>query len=210
MAMTTLNPQPRFGSPTPPPVMQQYSQMLGAANNFAPRMQATQLQTSAAPDLTRTLESYNSMLGGLNLAEKPKPTYETTVQPNTKKTGGSGRAAYGHKGITGLPEHRGTGKLGLQQPFATALDRMNADMKAAGIGGFGITDGFRSYEAQVDVKRRKPNLAATPGTSIHGLGYAADLKVSKAQSNWIAKNGARYGVYLPMPTKEPWHVQFRA
>jgi len=80
-------------------------------------------------------------------------------------------------------------------------------MKAAGLGTFSITDGFRSYAAQVDVKRRKPNLAATPGRSIHGLGLAADIKATRAQKEWLHKNGARFGLYAPIFKKEDWHFQ---
>ena len=38
-----------------------------------------------------------------------------------------------------------------------------------------VTDSYRSYGAQVDVYGRKPDLAAVPGTSNHGLGLALDL-----------------------------------
>lgn len=122
-------------------------------------------------------------------------------------SGGGGISAYGYKGRTGLDHLKGAAPFGFQTPMWQALSRANAAMKAAGLGTFGITDGFRSYAAQVDVKRRKPNLAATPGRSIHGLGLAADIKATRAQKEWLNKNGARFGLYAPIFKKEDWHFQ---
>ena len=122
-------------------------------------------------------------------------------------SGGGGISAYGYKGKTGLDNLRGAAPYGLQTPMWQALSRANAAMKAAGLGTFSITYGFRSYAAQVDVKRRKPNLAATPGRSIHGLGLAADIKATRAQKEWLHKNGARFGLYAPIFKKEDWHFQ---
>ena len=38
-----------------------------------------------------------------------------------------------------------------------------------------MTDSYRSLEVQVELKKRKPVLAAKPGTSNHGLGVAIDF-----------------------------------
>jgi LAS superfamily LD-carboxypeptidase LdcB len=38
------------------------------------------------------------------------------------------------------------------------------------------------------------------------LGIAADIKLTAAQSNWLAKNGARFGLRRPM-SYEPWHIE---
>ncbi|MFS0904121.1 transglycosylase SLT domain-containing protein [Priestia aryabhattai] len=69
-----------------------------------------------------------------------------------------------------------------------------------------ITDGGRTYAQQVDVKRRKPNLAAKPGTSNHEIGTAVDVA-----SDWVRKLGnkelAKYGLYKSALSKgETWHV----
>jgi len=86
-----------------------------------------------------------------------------------------------------------------------ALNRANAALSSAGLGKFGITDGWRSYESQVALKKKKPKLAATAGRSVHGLGLAADLRLTNAQYQWLLKNGASYGlVNLP---SESWHWQ---
>lgn len=141
-------------------------------------------------------------------AARPQPQVDPTVnQGGGAVKSGGGITAYGYKGVTGLAQHRGTGQYGLQPEMADALARANAAMKAAGLGTFSITDGFRSYDAQVDVKRRKPGLAASPGRSIHGLGYAVDIGASRAQKEWLNKNGARFGLYAPIFGKEDWHFQ---
>lgn len=120
--------------------------------------------------------------------------------------GAFGPAAYGWSGNTGVGGTRGKSPFGFQAPMWAALSAANAAMKAAGLGTFGITDGWRSYEQQVALKKEKPTLAATPGRSVHGLGLAADLKLTSAQFNWLKKNGARFGlVNLP---SESWHWQY--
>jgi len=120
-------------------------------------------------------------------------------------SGGRGAAAYGIKGPTGLDKYRGSAPYGLQPKMYSALSAAMKAMQAAGLGGFGITDGFRELAAQYDVKKRKPGLAATPGTSIHGTGYAADLDLTSAQAEWLRKNGARFGLYAPIYKREKWH-----
>lgn len=69
-----------------------------------------------------------------------------------------------------------------------------------------ITDGGRTYAQQVDVKRRKPNLAAKPGTSNHEIGTAADI-ASQWVRNLSNKQLAKYGLYKSALSKgETWHV----
>ena len=79
-----------------------------------------------------------------------------------------------------------------------------------------VTDSYRSYEAQVDVKRRKGRMAATPGTSNHGWGLALDLCDSvnifgSEQHNWMKANAHRYGWFHPEwagpggSLPEAWH-----
>ncbi|WP_220085236.1 M15 family metallopeptidase, partial [Burkholderia multivorans] len=53
-----------------------------------------------------------------------------------------------------------------------------------------ITDGYRDYDEQVATKKKKGNLAATPGTSKHGWGLALDLggginNFGTAEYNWM-------------------------
>jgi hypothetical protein len=116
-----------------------------------------------------------------------------------------GLSAYGWRGRTGNPAMKSSNPYGLNTQMWGALQAANAAMQAAGLGAFGITDGFRSYNAQVDVKKRKGNLAATPGRSVHGIGLAADLDLSGRQRAWLEANGARYGISR-IPS-ESWHYQ---
>lgn len=66
----------------------------------------------------------------------------------------------------------------------------------------------------------KPGKApvATPGSSVHGWGAAADVDVrQRAVFEWLCANAPRYGWYLagprtiagkPNPNWEPWHWQY--
>lgn len=82
-----------------------------------------------------------------------------------------------------------------------------------------VTDTYRSYAAQVDVKARKPVLAAKPGTSNHGLGLATDLcggieSFGTPQHQWMRTHAPLFGFYHPAWAQaggskpEPWHWEF--
>ena len=100
----------------------------------------------------------------------------------------------------------------LWAPAATALEQVIADAAKDGVT-IGVTDSYRSYDAQVDVAERKGlysqgGLAAEPGTSPHGWGIAADLDLDAAGQAWMRANGGRYGFVEDTP-REPWHWVFR-
>ena len=66
--------------------------------------------------------------------------------------------------------------------------------------------GLRTYSAQVKIKQRKPNLAAPPGTSMHGWGAAVDLGVgnfSTEQYKWLFLNAPTYGFHNPYWAQDP-------
>lgn len=82
-----------------------------------------------------------------------------------------------------------------------------------------VTDSYRTLAGQIDVAGRKPGLAATPGTSRHGLGIALDLgagiqNADSAQHQWMDRNAALYGWINPAWAQnpggrfEPWHWEF--
>ncbi|MFC3689844.1 M15 family metallopeptidase [Aquipuribacter hungaricus] len=105
----------------------------------------------------------------------------------------------------------GVGQHTLWAPAADAFAKMQAAAKADGIT-FGVTDSYRSYEAQVDVARRKGlykngGLAAVPGTSQHGWGMALDLKLDSKAQAWMRANAERFGFDESTP-REPWHWSF--
>ncbi|MCG7288417.1 M15 family metallopeptidase [Cellulomonas sp. ACRRI] len=122
-------------------------------------------------------------------------------------------AGYGNGRIPAEALHE-VGSTGhrLWAPAADALERLIADAARDGVT-VGITDSYRSYEAQVDVAARKGlysqgGLAAVPGTSDHGWGMAADLKLDDAAQSWMRANGGRYGFVEDTP-REPWHCEYR-
>ena len=56
-----------------------------------------------------------------------------------------------------------------------AFNAMSNAYQKQGGSALCVTDGYRSYAEQVAVKLARPKLAASPGTSQHGLGLAVDL-----------------------------------
>lgn len=150
------------------------------------------------------LPSLADWLSGSGQSQSVAAAPPEDTPASTKRTGGLGLSAYGVS-KSGLASQRGSAPYGFQPSMWAALSAANAAMAKAGLGQFGITDGWRSYEAQVALKKKKPGLAATPGRSVHGIGLAADLKLTKAQYNWLIANGSRFGlVNLP---SESWHWQ---
>lgn len=105
----------------------------------------------------------------------------------------------------------GVGNHRLWAPAAEAFTELRAAAKAAGVT-IGVTDSYRSYEAQVDVARRKGlykdgGLAAVPGTSQHGWGMALDLDLDSKAQTWMRANAGRFGFVEDVP-REPWHWAF--
>jgi hypothetical protein len=174
--------------------------------------QAAADRAAKAADIQAQNAATMGFLQGMGSASGPT----TGTMPTSTGRGGYGLSAYGVS-QSGAPNQRGTGKAGLQQGFSTALMAAFRDMKAAGLGTPGITDGFRSYAGQVKTKakwtaRGNPGAAATPGRSVHGIGMAADLDLNPAQWRWLVKNGPKYGVHsFPGVTRygqtEFWHFQ---
>ncbi|WP_245865907.1 D-alanyl-D-alanine carboxypeptidase family protein [Prauserella marina] len=81
------------------------------------------------------------------------------------------------------------------------------------------TDSYRTFDLQVDLYRRKPALAAIPGTSNHGWGLAVDLcggaeSFGTRQYRWLWANGPAFGWVNPGWAREgggreePWHWEF--
>lgn len=79
---------------------------------------------------------------------------------------------------------------------------------AAGMPRVPMTDGYRSYDQQVAVKASRGSFAATPGTSNHGYGTAADIP--EPARSWLFRFGADHGLINPQWAKNPnrlerWH-----
>ncbi|MFA7685548.1 MAG: SH3 domain-containing protein [Candidatus Gracilibacteria bacterium] len=77
-----------------------------------------------------------------------------------------------------------------------------------------INAGFRSFDGQEELFKRKPDSAEEPGFSEHQLGTAIDITGMTRESKgflWLLKNGFKAGwipsqYFSPVRTiKEPWH-----
>jgi len=99
----------------------------------------------------------------------------------------------------------------LWPPAARSFEAMRSAASAAGVS-IGITDSYRSFDAQVDVAARKGlynqgGLAAVPGTSDHGWGTALDLTLDPAGLAWMKAHGNEYGYTDDVPG-ESWHWHY--
>lgn len=112
----------------------------------------------------------------------------------------------------------------LRRDASMALDRLCLVVKRQGHGTY-ITDSYRSYEAQVRLRREwcargLCQYAAYPGTSNHGWGLAIDAAASRGDgfAHWFhssAKNrklANEHGWHWPQWARppgvhEPWHLE---
>jgi D-alanyl-D-alanine dipeptidase len=115
--------------------------------------------------------------------------------------------------LWGAPGHR------LRSDAAKAFNAMSRFHAATRGGPLCVTDSYRSYSEQVDVYRRKPGLAAVPGTSEHGWGKAVDLcdgvqDFDSPAHQWMRENAPRFGWFHPDWARrggsrpEAWHWEF--
>ena len=107
----------------------------------------------------------------------------------------------------------------LRTDAAGAFERLNAAHLASVGRPLCVTDSYRSYAAQVDVFKRKPTLAATPGRSQHGWGLALDLcggvqTFGTPAHEWMRANAGQFGWVHP-PWAQPggsrpeaWHWEY--
>ena len=109
----------------------------------------------------------------------------------------------------------GGGRL---RPDAAAAFNAMSEAYAQAFGtNLCVSDSYRSYREQVSVFRKRPSLAAVPGTSNHGWGLAVDLGCGvqssrSAQYRWMTRNASRFGWVHPAwalhDPYEPWHWEF--
>lgn len=117
------------------------------------------------------------------------------------------------KKVKGYP---GYGQAGQGLMHKSVADKFQSMLDAAKKDGhgIGINDTYRSYADQVRMKAAKGYLAATPGTSNHGYGLAADVNYTNAGYKWLWANAGKFG-FKPLkgwglspntPDKaEAWH-----
>ena len=117
------------------------------------------------------------------------------------------------KKVTGYPGYGAAGSGLMHKSVADKFQSMLDAAKKDG-HGIGINDTYRTYADQVYMKQTKGYLAATPGTSNHGYGLAADVNYTNAGYKWLWANAAKFG-FKPLkgwglspntPDKaEAWH-----
>jgi hypothetical protein len=116
--------------------------------------------------------------------------------------------------VPGNPGHR------LRADAARALVRLARAYEADTGREVCITDTYRSYEAQVALRRAKGRLAAVPGRSNHGDGTAVDFcggveRFGTAAHRWMRARAGEFGFVHPTWARaggrkpEPWHWEFR-
>ena len=178
---------------------------LVALQACAPPAQVSRASTRAAAEVSAN-GSFASHLSEA-MATRSSKTYRVNGDgiPTDLAAYGNGRVPSSALQEVGATGHR------LWEPAAKQLTRLIQDARRAGVD-IGITDSYRSYDAQVDVARRKGlysqgGLAAVPGTSDHGWGMAVDLDLDSQAQAWMRAHGAEYGFHEDTP-REPWHWGF--
>jgi hypothetical protein len=107
----------------------------------------------------------------------------------------------------------------LRRDAANAFDAMSKAYEKETGSPLCVTDSYRSFPEQVAIKAKLPGLAATPGSSQHGLGLAVDFcggvqSFAAPAHLWMQRNAPLYGWFHPgwaeasgvLP--EPWHWEF--
>jgi LAS superfamily LD-carboxypeptidase LdcB len=177
-----------------------------------------------------------STLGGIDIGDGTTTDFDALLEQalaGSTSTGGSppsGLAGAGAALASALPANPkdagfangkiptdalstiGVGNHKLWAPAAEAFQRMTAAAKAQGVT-IGVTDSYRSYDAQVAVAKKKGlysqgGLAAKPGTSDHGWGLALDLDLNAKAQAWMRTNGSKFGFKEDTP-REPWHWGYK-
>ena len=111
--------------------------------------------------------------------------------------------------------------LQLECGAGTAFDQLNTAFRARFGQDIGITDGYRSYDEQVQCRLEKGSLCANPGTSNHGWGKAVDIggccginTGTGPAFDWLTTNAGRYGWNHPAWAQaggskpEPWYWEY--
>ncbi len=137
---------------------------------------------------------------------------------------GTGRSLMNAKGVPTAYLAYGNGKVPasalspvagtdaqLWPPAARSFEAMRSAAAADGVA-IGVSDSYRSFDAQVDVAARKGlygqgGLAAVPGTSDHGWGTALDLKLDSSGLAWMKTHGTEFGFVDDVPG-ESWHWHY--
>ena len=151
----------------------------------------TQAGDSWSPWVTYWRGTYKQYLTDVD----PKPVCKPVVI--TKGAWKGDKYANGQIPASALQALRTNPNHRLRADAADSFDKMSAAYAQSFGTPLCLTDSYRSLAAQIDVKRRKGRLAATPGTSNHGWGLAVDLcrpGTQAAPAPWLA--GTEYDRWL--------------
>ncbi|WP_296665563.1 M15 family metallopeptidase [Demequina sp.] len=104
----------------------------------------------------------------------------------------------------------------LRPDAALALAALNERFKTEFGTNMCVSDSYRSIGGQYATKAQRGYLAATPGTSMHGLGLAVDFCRSHSAGvylSWLKRNAGTYGFWNPDWARtskyEPWHWEYQ-
>lgn len=145
--------------------------------------------------------------GGLTPAQRLAPGQYGRLEPPAElRAYGNGRIPPDALAPLGIGSHR------LWAPAGASFQQLAAAAAADGVT-IGVTDSYRSYEAQVRLAEEKGlyengGLAARPGTSNHGWGLSLDLDLDDRAQAWMREHGWKYGFVEDVP-REPWHWTYR-
>lgn len=179
------------------------------------------------PDTGKTYQDAGSKRGGnkalisnpktKQLLESVKGSSVSTQQVSSETVmGTNGRLHPSQLKSIGIGDNK------LEPNAADAFRRMYEAARSDGVT-LQINDSYRTYDEQVAIKKKKtkegrPQDAATPGTSNHGLGKALDISVggrggysTNKAYKWLVANAHKYGFKGPLNTRstfEPWHWEF--
>lgn len=109
----------------------------------------------------------------------------------------------------------GTGEQ-LRPDAAIAFAELNERFRTEFGTDLCLADTYRTIAEQYATKATRGYLAATPGTSMHGLGLAIDLCRTHASGRyfqWLSEHAGTFGYWNPDWAKttkyEPWHWEYK-
>ena len=139
-------------------------------------------------------------------------------------------ADYVPEALVNLYEQRHSFRMASSEIYLTretyeAMERMFHAAEEAGMNGYIVTSGYRSYERQVEIyAQSEPGKAQKPGASEHQTGLAFDVTVetsegfeSTPQYGWLMTHAHEYGFIQRYPANkaditgisyEPWHYRY--
>ena len=139
-------------------------------------------------------------------------------------------ADYVPEALVNLYEQRHSFRMASSEIYLTretyeAMERMFHAAEEAGMNGYIVTSGYRSYDRQVEIyAQSEPGKAQKPGASEHQTGLSFDVTVetsegfeSTPQYGWLITHAHEYGFIQRYPANkaditgisyEPWHYRY--